>query len=302
MPLNVNEMSSPSILQPLDNLLITKNTKIWSMAVNETTAKSILKSLRKQDKPWFLTITPVIDYTQERSNHVIRLTAITDTNIVDNPVAKLSKSYDEWAVNRFTGDLMLANKLPIKSLYFEQAGLSDNTVEMPLKNQLFQNLNAQLQAAVTIVLEVLIQNPSLIRTNLDSISSLAGVQMSPKELQPTNSNSKSALDDDLTMYGMALMSKNDDIAPYQKAIDIIKNAVDKNYQSVVIIYDCDDIYFHAMIPTYANPNVTTKHYNQIVDYNNQLFRLYPKINIYFSKFTYSTDHDLILKKLEKQKW
>ena len=302
MPLNVNEMSSPSILQPLDNLLITKNTKIWSMAVNETTAKSILKSLRKQDKPWFLTITPVIDYTQERSNHVIRLTAITDTNIVDNPVAKLSKSYDEWAVNRFTGDLMLANKLPIKSLYFEQAGLSDNTVEMPLKNQLFQNLNAQLQAAVTIVLEVLIQNPSLIRTNLDSISSLAGVQMSPKELQPTNSNSKSALDDDLTMYGMALMSKNDDIAPYQKAIDIIKNAVDKNYQSVVIIYDCDDIYFHAMIPTYANPNVTTKHYNQIVDYNNQLFRLYLKINIYFSKFTYSTDHDLILKKLEKQKW
>lgn len=302
MPLNVNEMSSPSILQPLDNLLITKNTKIWSMAVNETTAKSILKSLRKQDKPWFLTITPVIDYTQERSNHVIRLTAITDTNIVDNPVAKLSKSYDEWAVNRFTGDLMLANKLPIKSLYFEQAGLSDNTVEMPLKNQLFQNLNAQLQAAVTIVLEVLIQNPSLIRTNLDSISSLAGVQTSPKELQPTNSNSKSALDDDLTMYGMALMSKNDDIAPYQKAIDIIKNAVDKNYQSVVIIYDCDDIYFHAMIPTYANPNVTTKHYNQIVDYNNQLFRLYPKINIYFSKFTYSTDHDLILKKLEKQKW
>lgn len=302
MPLNVNEMSSPSILQPLDNLLITKNTKIWSMAVNETTAKSILKSLRKQDKPWFLTITPVIDYTQERSNHVVRLTAITDTNIVDNPVAKLSKSYDEWAVNRFTGDLMLANKLPIKSLYFEQAGLSDNTVEMPLKNQLFQNLNAQLQAAVTIVLEVLIQNPSLIRTNLDSISSLAGVQMSPKELQPTNSNSKSALDDDLTMYGMALMSKNDDIAPYQKAIDIIKNAVDKNYQSVVIIYDCDDIYFHAMIPTYANPNVTTKHYNQIVDYNNQLFRLYPKINIYFSKFTYSTDHDLILKKLEKQKW
>lgn len=302
MPLNVNEMSSPSILQPLDNLLITKNTKIWSMAVNETTAKSILKSLRKQDKPWFLTITPVIDYTQERSKHVVRLTAITDTDIVDNPVAKLSKSYDNWDVNKFTGDLMLANKLPIKSLYFEQDGLSDNATETPLKNQLFQNLNPQLQAAVTIVLEVLIQNPSLIRTNLDSIPSLANVQMSPKDLEPTNSNSKSTLDDDLTMYGMALISKNDDIAPYQKAIDIIKNAVDKNYQSVVIIYDCDDIYFHAMIPTYANPNVTTKHYNQIVDYNNQLFRLYPKINIYFSKFTYSTDHDLILKKLEKQKW
>lgn len=302
MPLNVNEMSSPSILQPLDNLLITKNTKIWSMAVNETTAKSILKSLRKQDKPWFLTITPVIDYTQERSKHVVRLTAITDTDIVDNPVAKLSKSYDNWDVNKFTGDLMLANKLPIKSLYFEQDGLSDNATETPLKNQLFQNLNPQLQAAVTIVLEVLIQNPSLIRTNLDSIPSLANVQMSPKDLEPTNSNSKSTLDDDLTMYGMALISKNDDIAPYQKAIDIIKNAVDKNYQSVVIIYDCDDIYFHAMIPTYTNPNVTTKHYNQIVDYNNQLFRLYPKINIYFSKFTYSTDHDLILKKLEKQKW
>lgn len=297
MPLNVTEMSSPSILMPLDNLLISKNTKIWSMAVNETDAKSILKGLRKQDKPWFLTITPVIGYTQERSKHVVRLTAITDTDIIDNPVAKLSKSYDDWDVNKFTGDLMLPNKLPIKSLYFEQAGLSDNTAETPLKSQLFQNLNPQLQAAVTIVLEVLIQNPSLIRTNLDSIPSLADVQTSPKDLELTNS--KSALDDDLTMYGMALMSESNDIVPYQKAIDLIKKAVDENYQNIVIIYDCDDIYYYAMNDSYSYPDASTKYYNQIVDYHNLIFDLYPKINIYFSKFTYSTDHDLILNKLEK---
>lgn len=302
MPLNVNEISSPSMLQPLDNLLATRNTKIWSMAVHEKDAKSILKVLRKQEKPWFLTITPVISYTKERSEHIVRMTAITDVDIVDNPVAELSKRYDDWDVNKFTGDLMLANKLPIKSLYFEQAGLSDNTAETPLKNKLFYNLNSQLQAAVAIILEVIVQNPSLIRTNLDSIPSLASVQTSPKELESTSSNSKSILDDDLTTYGMALISKNENIAPYQKAIDIIKNAINENYQNVVIIYDCDDIYSHAMLATYSYPDVDTKHWNQIVDYNKQLFRLYSKINIYFSKFAYSTDHDLILNKLEKQKW
>lgn len=299
MPLNVNEMSSPSILQPLDNLLATKNTKILSMAVHENHAKSILKVLRKQEKPWFLTITPVISYTQERSKHVVRLTAITDTDIIDNPVVKLSKSYDDWDVNKFTGDLMLANKLPIKSLYFEQAGLSDNTAETPLKSQLFQNLNPQLQAAVTIILEVLIQNPSLIRANLDSIPSLAHVDALPKELQSVELTSKSVLDDDLTMYGMALMSKNEDIPPYQKAIDLIKKAVDENYQNIVIIYDCDDIYYYAMDNSYSYPNANTKNYNQIVDYINLISDFYPKINIYFSKLTYSTDHDLILNKLEK---
>lgn len=176
MPLNVNivPITIPLIVDSIDAMLSQYDTMICSVSTSVRTAHRIIKKLRKQSEPWFLIITPAMTFSEinqpvdefDRTHrNIVRLTAITTLSMCNNPIKKLNP-YP--LVNEPKPIILSKNSLSIRLLYLELLSAHD-PYAVPRRDPLIEKasaLTARYNVTLSLILEVLRSNPSLIRTNL----------------------------------------------------------------------------------------------------------------------------------------
>lgn len=176
MPLNVNvaPITIPPIVDSLDAMLSQYDVTIQSIPASVHTARHIIKKFRKQTEPWFLVITPAMTFSEidqpvdefDRSHrNIVRLTAITNSSMDNNPIKKL----DPYPlVNEPKPIILSKNSLSIRPLYLELISTPD-PYAVPRHDPIFEKASdhtARLNVTLSLILEVLRSNRSLIRTNL----------------------------------------------------------------------------------------------------------------------------------------
>lgn len=176
MPLNVNvvQITIPPIIDSLDEMLSQYDVSIQSIPTSIRTARRIIKKLRKQSEPWFLVITPAMTFSEvdhpvdefDRTHrNIVRLTAINTLSMSNNPIKK-RELYQ--LVPEPKPIILSKNSLSIMPLYLELISNPD-PYAVPRRDPLIEKASAhtvRLNVVLSLVLEVLRSNPSLIRTNL----------------------------------------------------------------------------------------------------------------------------------------
>ena len=176
MPLNVNvaSITIPPIVDSIDEMLSQYDTAIQSIPISVRKARRIIKKLRKQSEPWFLIITPAMTFSEidqpvdefDRTHrNIVRLTAITTLSMCNTPIKKLNP-YP--LVHEPKPIILSKNSLSIRHLYLELLSTHD-PYAVPRCDPLIEKasaLTARYNVTLSLILEVLRSNPSLIRTNL----------------------------------------------------------------------------------------------------------------------------------------
>lgn len=176
MPLTVNvaPITIPPIVDSIDAMLSKYDTTIQSIPTSVRKARRIIKKLRKQSEPWFLIITPAmtsseieqpVDEFDRTHRNIVRLTAITTLSMSNNPIKKLDLYQ---LVNEPKPIILSKNSLSIRPLYLELISTPD-PYAVPRRDPLIEKASAHTprsNVALSLVLEVLRSNPSLVRTNL----------------------------------------------------------------------------------------------------------------------------------------
>lgn len=176
MPLNVNvaSITIPPIVDSIDVMLSQYDTTIQSIPTSVRKARRIIKKLRKQSEPWFLIITPAMTFSEvdqpvdefDRTHrNIVRLTAITNLSMRNNPIKELNP-YP--LVHEPKPIILSKNSLSIRQLYLELISTHD-PYAVPRRDPLIEKASAHAtkrNVTLSLILEVLRSNPSLIRTNL----------------------------------------------------------------------------------------------------------------------------------------
>lgn len=176
MPLNVNvaQITIPPIIDSLDKMLSQYDVSIQSIPTSIRTARRIIKKLRKQSEPWFLVITPAMTFSEvnhpvdeldRTQKNIVRLTAITTSSMSNNPIKKL----DAYPLVPEPKPIVISKKsLSIRPLYLELIS-NPNPYAVPRRDPLIEKASAhivRLNVELSVILEVLRSNRSLVRTNL----------------------------------------------------------------------------------------------------------------------------------------
>ncbi len=176
MPLKVNivPIVIPPIIESIDAMLSQYDVTIQSIPTSVPKARRIIKKLRKQTEPWFLVITPAMTFSEvdhpvdefDRTHrNIVRLTAITTLSMCNNPIKELNP-YP--LVHEPNPILLSKNSLSIRQLYLELLSTPD-PYAVPRCDPLIEKASAHAakrNVTLSLILEVLRSNPSLIRTNL----------------------------------------------------------------------------------------------------------------------------------------
>lgn len=176
MPLKVNivPITIPPIVDSIDAMLSQYDTMIQSIPTSVRKARRIIKKLRKQSEPWFLIITPAMTFSEidqpinefDRTyRNIVRLTTITNSSMRNNPIKELNPYQ---LVNEPKPIILSKNSLSIRPLYLELISTPD-PYAVPRCDPLIEKasaLTARYNVTLSLILEVLRSNPSLIRTNL----------------------------------------------------------------------------------------------------------------------------------------
>lgn len=170
MPLQFNRQETPVIFESLDKLVKNHDVKIWSVPINIYAAKYVLSRLRKKHQPWFVTMTPIAEFSASLTQkNTIRLSAIISSDIhiriFDNYLKTLNLFVDD--TDKFVE--LKQNELSLSAVINEYVASDQQGVyhrKDPIFNQIKRQYPPLLSKTLSIMLEVLRNNPTLIRTNL----------------------------------------------------------------------------------------------------------------------------------------